>query len=296
MSNSTRVYCLILGLAWVCNSPVHAGPASQTIAVRIFVDEEEPRIVALWQETLAKRLDQASVILSQYGSLRFSVTKFSVWDSDDSLRSFSDSLAEFEKETKPEPAELAIGFTSQYQLKRGRSNLGGTRGPMRRHILIREGAPHVLESERLEVLVHELAHYMGAAHSGDQRSVMRPVLGDGRSRARDFRILLDTPNARIVNLISGEMATRHIRSMHQLTPFTKLQVRDQYLILARDFPKDEVAKVYAAVMERSLRRSLEQRKKRKAAAEKKAIQKAFDEATKTQGADRKTDGASSGTQ
>ena len=165
----------------------------------------------------------------------------------------------FEKETKPDPAELAIGFTSQYQLKRGRSNLGGTRGPMRTHILIREGAPRIQEVERLEVLVHELAHYMGAAHSGNRNSVMRPVLGDGRSRSRDFRILLDEPNAQIVRLISAEMAMRNVVSMHQLTVPTRVKVRDYYKVLAKDFPEDEVAKMYAGLMDRSIRLSVQRR-------------------------------------
>ena len=234
---------------------------TKTIAVRIFVDEEEPRIVQLWQQTLAQRLNQASLILSQYGDLRFSVTKFSTWDSDDRLQDFSASLKEFETEAKPDPAELAIGFTSQYQLQRGRSNLGGTRGPMRKHILIREGAPNVQEVERLEVLVHELAHYMGAAHSGDNNSVMRPLLGDGRSRSRSFRILLDAPNAQIVQLISMEMANRNVKSMHQLSLPTRMKVRDQYQTLARDFPDDEVAGVYARLMDRSIRMSVKQRQK-----------------------------------
>ena len=103
---------LVLGIA---SSSVWGVGNTKTIAVRIFVDEEEPRIVQLWQDTLAQRLDQASVILSQYGSLRFSVTKVSTWDSDDALRDFSASLREFEKESKPDPAELAIGFTIRTQ-------------------------------------------------------------------------------------------------------------------------------------------------------------------------------------
>ena len=84
--NSIRGIALIaLGIT---SSSVWGVGHTKTIAVRIFVDEEEPRIVQLWQDTLAQRLDQASVILSQYGSLRFSVTKFATWDSDDALRDF----------------------------------------------------------------------------------------------------------------------------------------------------------------------------------------------------------------
>ena len=242
--------------------PAFAAIGSKTIAVRILVDEEEPRRDELWKETLGKRLDKASTILSGYGSIRFSVTKFGTWDSNDSTVDFNASLREFEKEANPAPAELAIGFTSQYRLKRGVSNLGGTRGPMRRHILIREGAPKVQEVERLEVLVHELAHYLGAAHSGDMSSVMRPALGDGRSRAKSFRIQLDFPNATIVRLVSGEMAIRNVTRMDQLSVATQRAIRNQYALLSRTFPDDHVAGHYVLVMDKLIQRSLARERSR----------------------------------
>jgi hypothetical protein len=239
---------------------------NKTIAVRILVDEEEPRTARLWQETLGRRLDQASTILSRYSSIRFSVTKFSTWDSDDSEENFARSLAEFEKEADPAPAELAIGFTSQYRLRPGVSNLGGTRGPMRKHILIREGSPKTQEIERLEVLIHELSHYLGAAHSGLPDSVMRPVLGDGQSRARAFQIKLDENNAKIVRLVSHEMASLHITSMHRLTIGTRMELQKLYVRLAREFPEDEVAGKYAVLMDKSIRFSMAARQKQLEAA------------------------------
>ena len=231
------------------------------IAVRIFVDEEEPRIERLWQETLARRLARASEILGRYGSIGFSVTKFGVWDSEDGQYDFGSSLKEFETEANPAPAELAIGFTSQYQLSRGKSNLGGTRGPMRRHIMIREGSPRIQEVERLEVLVHELAHYLGAAHCGRADSVMRPVLGDGQSRAKAFEIKLDETNARIINLVSAEMASRHVSHIRQLSLHTQSALRELYRNIDSDFPDDEVARRYAHYMDQSIRAALTRRRR-----------------------------------
>ena len=180
---------------------------------------------------------------------------------------FARSLKEFESEAVAKPAELAIGFTSQYRLKKGRSNLGGTRGPMRKHILIREGTKVGSEVERLEVLVHELAHYLGAAHSPDQTSVMRPILGDGQSRARSFQIQLDQVNAKIVTLVSQEMATRNVRSLHQMSLRTRGQVRDLYSVLAQNFPEDAVAGRFVVVLDRSIKLSLAQRQRAKSLAE-----------------------------
>jgi len=261
--------CALLFLA---SPTVFAIGGHKTISVRIFIDEEEPRVERLWKEKLAVRLSDASKVLSEYSNIRFSCTKFSQWDSDDTLTDFGQSLKEFEQEAKPEPAELSIGFTSQYKLQRGRSNLGGTRGPMRKHILIREGAPNIQEVERLEVLVHELAHYLGAAHSGDLNSVMRPVLGDGRSRARSFRIRLDESNAKVVQLVSTEMATRNVTNMHALTLETRNAIRDQYFLLAKEAPEDDVAKLYVSLMDRSIQHSVVQRQRMLQARQKKREQ------------------------
>lgn len=269
LGNSTLLLAIVILAGYPDAECAGQLPGGKTIAVRIYVDEEEPRTDSLWQMTLGRRLDQASMILSRYGSVRFSVTKFGRWDSDDGEHDFGRSLKEFEAETNPAPAELAIGFTSQYRLQRGRSNLGGTRGPMRRHILLREGSPNVQEVERLEVLVHELAHYLGAAHSGRSDSVMRPVLGDGQSRVRAFQIKLDEPNAGIVRLVSHEIATRHVKNMHQLSVRTKVEIRNLYAELARGFPEDEVAKRYVQIMDRSIKASVAQRQKQIQAAKSK---------------------------
>jgi len=263
----------LIGLLMLLSSATTAsayGLGTKTIAVKIFVDDEEPRRKDYWQEVLGRRLDRASTILSGYGSIRFSVIRFGTWDSDDGFHHFATSLKEFEKETDPKPAELAIGFTSQYRLTRGDTNLGGTRGPMRKHILIREGSPNVQEIERLEVLVHELAHYLGAAHSARADSVMRPVLGDGQSRARSFRIQLDEANASIVRLVSFEMANRNVMNMHRLSIPTKVGIREQYAKLARDFPDDPVALAYVKVMDRSIKASLAVRQRQREAAKQKA--------------------------
>jgi hypothetical protein len=277
LSSSLPAFLAVL-LVSFCSSSALAAGVSKTISVRIFVDEEEPRTERLWKETLGRRVAQASSILSQYSRIKFSVTKFGFWDTEDGHSDFARSLAEFERETDPKPAELAIGFTSQYQLKKGRSNLGGTRGPMRRHILIREGS-RVQEIERLEVLVHELAHYLGAAHSPDQSSVMRPILGDGQSRARAFKIKLDVPNAKIVSIISSEMATRHVPSVHHLNVQTKIQVRDLYEQIASGFREDEVAGRYVGIMDKSIKMSMAIRQQQINAAQRKAqLQKAALEA------------------
>ena len=90
---------------------------------------------------------------------------------------------------------------------------------------------------------------------------MRPILGDGQSRARSFQIRLDPVNAKIVSLVSREMATRNVRSLHKLGLDTRVQVRDLYAQLARVFPEDEVAGRFVSVLERSIKVSVGERQR-----------------------------------
>ena len=171
----------------------------------ILADDDEPAVQNVWEKRFRKRLAAASEIFEHYCRVRFEVVAVSTWVSDNNIREFEKSLEEFERKVNPLPARLAIGFTSQYQKIQGRRHLGGTHGPLRPHILIREWSQEISEPERLEVLVHEMGHFLGAAHTPDDRSVMRPVLGDRRSRARSFRIGFDPSNALVMYLIGEEL-------------------------------------------------------------------------------------------
>jgi hypothetical protein len=120
-------------------------------------------------------------------------------------------------------------------------HLGATPGAMASHVLIRESPGQVSEPERLEVLVHELGHFLGAAHTSDKTSVMRPKLGDRQSAAKTFRIGFDAPNTLIMCLMAEEMRSRHIWHPSVLSPAAKTAVRGAYMALAQTIPHDPVA-------------------------------------------------------
>ena len=112
---------------------------------------------------------------------------------------------------------------------------------MRHHILIRENAPSVLEPERIEVMVHELGHFFGAAHSTSEDSVMRPVVGDGRARARAFQIGFDRQNGEILRLIGNDIRFNRVRRFQDLTPRTLERLRPHYESLAAENARDVTA-------------------------------------------------------
>ncbi|HEY6564440.1 MAG TPA: matrixin family metalloprotease [Pirellulaceae bacterium] len=243
----------IFMIGWVANTRPSTLGATETVFVKILVDEEEATTDANWQRRLRERVERASAIIHPYARIRFIPREFGRWSSENRFQDFRLSLAEFEREVNAGASRLSIGFSSQYKFQMGRNNLGGTRGPLQRHILIRENAPATFEPERLEVLVHELGHFLGAAHSVVPDSVMRPVVADGQARAKAFQIHFDPRNAAILRLIGREVRDRNVRTFESLSPVTLLELRPQYAGLLQEYPDDPSAANFLSVVDQLIR-------------------------------------------
>ena len=228
--------------------PGSASMAPATIPVKILVDEEEPARQVYWEQRLRRRIETASDILEKYCRVRLKVVAVDTWNSDNGTNDFIAALGEFEREVNPLPARLVIGFTSQWQVVRGRTHMAGTRGPLHSHILVREGSPEISEPERLEFLVHELGHYLGAAHSPEPNSVMRPVLGDDLAGRLDFPVRFDPVNTLAIAMIGEEMRRRNVTHLSELSPETKKRLRQVYMELSRSMPKDPAGLHYVQLM------------------------------------------------
>jgi hypothetical protein len=216
---------------------------SDVIPVKLYVDDDQMFTRQVWEPRLRRRLALASRILRKHSGIGFRVVGCELWDSDDNVQDFTQSLLEFVREVDPGNA-LAIGFTSQYPTREGPAKLGGTRLPLDRHILIREWSRRISEAERLEVLVHELGHHLGASHSLEADSVMRPVLGDRIARDRSFQIKFDPVNTLAMSLIGEEIRSRGARTLDQLSKPTRFRLRQIYAELAMANPRDPVPQKY----------------------------------------------------
>lgn len=220
-------------------------PATPLIVpVKLLVDDDEPAIRTIWEPRLRNRLAEASQILEQHCGVRLEVAAVDTWRSDNGVNDFGQSLAEFERTVNPSPGKLAIGFTSQYHIPPRHVPLGGTRGPFYPWILIREWSQHVTASERLEVLVHELGHVLGAVHSAESDSVMRPMLGDRQSHARAFRIGFDPLNTLAMCLLADELRQGPFRGFARIRPQTRVSLQQVYSTLAQSLPNDPAAPKY----------------------------------------------------
>ena len=208
----------------------------------ILTDSPDLHMQAVLEKRIRNRLAEASDIFEHHCRVRFDVVKVGTWVTDPANHSFDQAMMDFARKLRPFPARLAIGFTTRYEWLRSEMHLGGTHGALGLHVLIREPvAGQVSEPERLEVLVHELGHFLGAAHTSDQTSVMRPKLGDRKSAAKTFRIGFDAPNTLIMSLVAEELRSRHIWHPSVLSPAAKNAVRGAYMALAQTIPQDPVS-------------------------------------------------------
>lgn len=210
-----------------------AGAANAPVRVVLCVDEEEPMRDSIWQARLAKRLAEASKIIERHSGVRFELAGYRTWQSDNRVDRFERSLFGFERAVKPDKGVLAIGFTSQYRVERNqRRRMGGTRGPLRRHILLREWSPRVSEPERIELLVHELGHFLGASHSPEPTSVMRPTLGDRPVRLRDETIRFDPVNTLAIAMVGEEVRRRGVRDLARVSADRRQRLQRVYNTLS----------------------------------------------------------------
>ncbi len=216
---------------------------SNVLKVVLAVDDDELTAKPVWEKRYRQRIAAASQVLEYHTGLRIEVVAQTTWISNNRITDFDQSLSEFEQSVRPEgPTDLVIGFTSQYELQRGRIHLGGTRGLFASHILVRERSKKMSEVEKLEILVHELGHYLGANHSGDNNSVMRPVLADRQASERRFRIFYDPLNALAINLIAAEYRANNVRRREELSDATRRKLLMIYAEQARMMPEDSTSK------------------------------------------------------
>lgn len=221
-----------------------SSPTTVTIPIKILFDDAEDLPLPNWEARMRKRFDAASRLFKKYCFVEFQIVGVDSWHSDPELLRFDDKFKEFERLVSPAPARAAIGFVAGQSKKVHDHHLGGTRGPLHSHLLIREHVNKNSERECLEVLVHELGHYLGAVHSPEQNTVMRTILGDRQSRAARFRVVFDPLNTMAMCLVSQELSARPEVRFRQLTPSTRAELYAIYSDLARALPGDPAAPQY----------------------------------------------------
>jgi len=222
-------------------------PPTGLIRVKLFLDDE--LMSRRNQERrLRERLAAASALFEKAAGVRFEVVDVGQWESINGVSSFEALLVDFERKVKVAPGELAVGYSQQ--ASRSKSRLGGTRLPLHSHILLRERGQRTLsELAQREVLIHELGHYLGAVHSPEWSSVMRPHLADGLAGSEGFRIALDPVNTMVTFLVGEEIRAGRASGIWSLSDPVKSDLRRIYSDLAQALPEDPAARTYLAALD-----------------------------------------------
>ncbi len=122
--------------------------------VKILVDDDEPTVQRVWEQRLRERVAKASEIFERLFRVRFEVTATALgtWTTRSTTLI---ALCRIRSGNHACASQLAIGFTSQYPAISSAAT-GSYSGPLHPYVLVREWSPQITETERLEILVHEL--------------------------------------------------------------------------------------------------------------------------------------------
>ncbi|RMG02391.1 MAG: hypothetical protein D6741_03810, partial [Planctomycetota bacterium] len=93
-------------------------------------------------------------------------------------------------------------------------------------------------AERLQMLLHELGHYLGAVHVRDADSLMQPVLNERRARSKEFHLGFDPLNTLLLNLLVDEIVQQQGRP-ERLTAATANRVFAILDVIDALGPKDD---------------------------------------------------------
>lgn len=174
-----------VSLAVILLWPSLSFPAGERIISILALADEEFRAQKDWQEEVGETLRLVSEEFERKFGLKFSVGRFSDWDSDDGLTSLEDVAQAIDFKVDKAGCDVVLAFTAQRNLDPRyygfclfKEGIVVLRRPAARDAMVR-------------ALKHELGHIFGAVHVDDQDSVM-----DFLSRGEHF----DPDNAMLISL------------------------------------------------------------------------------------------------
>ena len=204
-----------------------------TLPVLVFTDMNIPLAEKLWRQRVTERIAHASEILEKTCFVRLEIEAFHSWGSDPNSKDLREVMSDFEKKIPNVPGKLVMGFTAHKNAGGERTELGLARQPFYGRILLREEAPQITEVERLETLLHEMGHFLGAVHTSDENSVMRTVLHERKSRHAGFTISFDPLNALAMNLWVRQFRRGDKIRIRTLHPDVRDELENVYLLVQK---------------------------------------------------------------
>jgi len=238
------------GSPWLHRAGEGGPPPAAVVPVKLLVDDEQPAVQEKWEAELRAELATASRFIELYCNVRFEVVATGTWKSNNDQKDFAKLEDEFCQQVNPEPGCVAIGFTSQYRIADGAPLRQLPRRPLATHLLLPDVQPKLTKGDHLELLVHELGHYLGAVHSAEPTSVMRANLEDKNADHRKVGVtIIDPVNTLVMNLFGEEIRLRHPKTLAAIPRSTRQYLQAIYGEMARRLPKDKDLSRYPAMVQ-----------------------------------------------
>jgi hypothetical protein len=230
--------------------------AVYTVKVKLFGGDGDVRSNELWEKLFRERFASVTETFEKQCRVKFEVVGSAEWTSDPAAKLPAELLKDFASKVPASADYLSVGFTSRTLLNKGQElaktpeqliQAGCLRGPLGRHLLLREYITRS-ESARLEMLIHELAHHLGAVHSQDLNTSMRVNVLDGRSDRKEVRAGLDPLNLLVVGIWVEQLRGGKVRGPSDLSEVTRQRLNVLYKTLQNVYPEDTLPTAFIAVL------------------------------------------------
>ncbi len=169
------------------------------LPVTLFTDSSSPLLPAVQEKAVRERFAAAATLIEQHGGVRFEAGEVREWQAEAKPESLLAAFGQFERAATVKDGR-AFGFLSRPV--KGEELVAP---PTATHALVKDWSPKS-EPERVEVMTHLLASWLGAVRSADGGSVMRVKLGDGRANHRDWVTQFDPHNLIVMHIWAEELA------------------------------------------------------------------------------------------
>lgn len=217
------------------------------VPVTLLVDDGDPRTDRVWQPLAKARLETAAAAIEAHCGVKFEVTNYATWKIDPTATDMASMLVDFQRAVKLKPGHVAIGWTYRQTPARDET-VGATGGAGASHVLLRDGRPKD-ETEKAEVLAHFLGQTLGAVHSPDAGSVMRPRLGDGFALSKGYKMRFDPLNTLVMNLWADEFRKGPGRKVADFSAASKARLIRVYGALHNETPRNPAPERYIKILE-----------------------------------------------
>lgn len=169
------------------------------LPVTLFTDTSNPLVKNEREKSVRDRFAAAAKLIEQNSGVRFEAGDVREWQADAKPETLLEALGQFERAATVKGGH-AFGFLSRPV--KGDELVAA---PTPTHALVKDGVPKS-EAERVEVMTHLLASWLGGVRSADGGSVMRVKVGDGRANHRDWVTQFDPHNLIVLHIWAEELS------------------------------------------------------------------------------------------